>query len=643
MRRSSAVPLVLFASAASSLAAVSTLAAPGQPLKTGTPGQFEIVGNTLVSAQQLFLGTENKVYIVDKTENNPTQINQHPAWASEYNVDTNVARPMDVLSNSFCAGGGVLGNGTWMNVGGNQAVTYQGATAPSQLGGPPYDDLDGGLAFLDVCANDDNCNWVDNPALYMSTRRWYPTLETLEDGSIMILGGCLWGGFVNAASQNNPTLEYFPPRNGGTPIGLNILTTTLPANLYPITYLLPSGNIIIQTNFGTEIYDYKNNVEHTLANIPHAVRTYPASGATAMLPLTPANNWTATVIFCGGSNIKPDQWVETWHIAQYTADKTCVRMTPDVSAVWEDDDMLPEPRSMGNFILLPDGTLFMTNGAMTGVAGYGVNISWSIHDSYADHPITAPLIYDPGAPAGSRFSRAGLANSTINRMYHSTATLLPDGSVIIAGSNPHPDYTVGPNIEYPTEYRAERFYPSYYNKRRPQPQGLLSQLSYGGSYFNVTLTKDDLAGDIGNIQKTKVVISRTGFSTHAMNMGMRHVELDVSYTATADGATLHVSQLPANSAIIAPGPALCFVVTNGVPSVGKMIMLGNGQIGQQPVTTPQKLPVSSIPAGVGSGSSSGSGSGSGGKNAAGRVFDGKTAVIAGAVALVSSAAALVMV
>jgi hypothetical protein len=24
---------------------------------------------------------------------------------------------MDVLSNSFCAGGGVLGNGTWLNLG----------------------------------------------------------------------------------------------------------------------------------------------------------------------------------------------------------------------------------------------------------------------------------------------------------------------------------------------------------------------------------------------------------------------------------------------------------------------------------------------------------------------------------------------
>lgn len=34
---------------------------------------------------------------------------------------------------------------------------------------------------------------------------------------------------------------------------------------------------------------------HSLANVPHSVRTYPGSAANAMLPLTPANNWTATV------------------------------------------------------------------------------------------------------------------------------------------------------------------------------------------------------------------------------------------------------------------------------------------------------------------------------------------------------------
>jgi hypothetical protein len=90
------------------------------------------------------------------------------------------------------------------------------------------------------------------------------------------------------------------------------------------------------------------------------------------------------------------------------------------------------------------------------------------------------------------------------------------GSVLVSGSNPNPDYTVGPNITYPTEYRTELFYPGYYNQRRPQPQGLLAQYSYGGPNFIVALSSADLFGDVDNIKTAKVVIIRTGFSTHAM-------------------------------------------------------------------------------------------------------------------------------
>jgi hypothetical protein len=367
-----------------------------------------------------------KVYILDKTENNPHTINGHPAWVSEYTLDTDVTRAMDVMSNTFCAGGNVLGNGTWINLGGNQGVTWGGNTAPSQNGGPPYDDMDGGRAirFLDPC-DDDSCEWMDDPALYMSTRRWYATLETVTDGSVIIIGGNQWGGYVNSEGQNNPTYEFWPSK--GDPIGLNILTTTLPANLFPLTWLLPSGQLFIQTNWAAEIFDYHNNIEYALPNMPLAVRTYPASGGSTMLPLTPANNWTATMLFCGGSNLEPDQWTEDWNIAQYPADASCVKITPDVNTTWVIDDSLPEGRTMGNFIHLPNGKLFFVNGGNSGTAGYG-NVSWAIGHSYADHPIKTPLLYDYLAPPGQRFTRDGLGSSTVSRLYHSSALLLPDGS-----------------------------------------------------------------------------------------------------------------------------------------------------------------------------------------------------------------------
>ncbi|KZP00880.1 copper radical oxidase [Calocera viscosa TUFC12733] len=621
---------------------------PGQPTKSGVPGTFEIVGNSGASAQQMFLGTSNKIYILDKTEANPLQVGGYPAWGTEIDVSTNDVRAMLVKSNTFCAAGNVLANGSWVNFGGNQAVVWGGITPTgfSQTGGPPYNDADGGkgVRILDPC-DDESCDWVDLPA--MTTRRWYPTIENLEDGSLIVIGGDEWGGYVNDASQNNPTYEFFPSQ--GDPIGLNILLNSLPCNLFPLVWLLPSGNLLIQSNWMAEVFDYKNAIEYPLPNIPNAVRVYPASGATAMLPLTPANNWTATIIFCGGTNLEPDQWPDqpggaSWNIAAYPADNSCVKISPDVSSQWVYDDSIPEGRSMGQFIILPDGTLMLLNGAELGTAGYG-NDSWAVGMSYADDPVLAPLIYNPNAPARSRFNRNGLQASTVPRMYHSSATLLPDGSVFVSGSNPNPDYDI--SVKYPTEYRTERFYPSYYSERRPEPVGLPSTLSYGGPSFDIQLTAEDLANtSIGNCS---AVVIRTGYSTHSMNMGQRLVELASSYTGNTDGSgVLHVAQMPPNPAIFQPGPALLFVVCGGVPSVGEWIMVGNGEIGQQPISDAGVLPASSLPvSAAGNGTTGGSspttsGSGSSGSAGSSSGAPERTPMTAGSLGLSIALGALVL-
>lgn len=61
----------------------------------------------------------------------------------EYAIGANTQRAMNAVTNTFCAGGNVMGNGTWINIGGNQAVTYGGDQADSS-GDGPYDDPDGG-------------------------------------------------------------------------------------------------------------------------------------------------------------------------------------------------------------------------------------------------------------------------------------------------------------------------------------------------------------------------------------------------------------------------------------------------------------------------------------------------------------------
>ncbi|KAJ6629521.1 glyoxal oxidase N-terminus-domain-containing protein [Mycena sp. CBHHK59/15] len=591
------------------------LSPPSQPSQTGALGEFQIIGDTLVSAQQLFLGTLDKVFILDKVENNPAQIDGHPAWASELALGANKQRAMNAVTNTFCAGGTVLGDGTWINIGGNKAVTYGGDPTNDASGGGPYDDPDGGKSIRELAPTDDGeCDWTI--AKQMTTRRWYPTVETLEDGTAIIIGGCNDGGYVNDINQDNPTYEFYP--STGAPITSPFLQNALPINLYPLTWLLPSGKLLMQANWATTLLDPRTHKEYALDDIPDAVRAYPASAGSLMLPLTPANNWTATILFCGGSDMSDGQWDRDWDIAGYAASASCVRITPDVARAYTRDDAMPEGRSMPNLIALPDGRVLCLNGARAGTAGYG-NESWAVGMSYADKPALTPAMYDPAAAPGARWSRAGLKASTVPRMYHSSATLLPDGAVLVAGSNPNSDYNVGPGVKYPTEYRMERFYPSYYNERRPQPAGLLSQLSYGGAPFDVTLSSDDLGGDAHNAANASVVLIRTGFSTHAMNMGQRFVQLDATYTAYGanNTATLHVSQPPPNPAILAPGPALLFVVVRGVPSVGVQVMVGSGAIGTQAVLAIGDLPASSYvpaPAAAGGGSSA-QGSGSGAKNA----------------------------
>jgi len=134
--------------------------------------------------------------------------------------------------------------------------------------------------------------------------------DSIDESTIFTsyqIGGSKKGGsYVNNAGQDNPTYQFFPSRGASVP--LPVLARTLPANLFPLTWLLPSGRLLIQSNLETILLNYETNEETPLDSMPDAIRVYPASAGTIMLPLTPANNYTATVLFCGGSNITSDEY-----------------------------------------------------------------------------------------------------------------------------------------------------------------------------------------------------------------------------------------------------------------------------------------------------------------------------------------------
>ena len=335
-------------------------------------------------------------------------------------------------------------------------------------------------------------------------------------------------------------------------------------------------------------------------------RVYPASGATAMLPLTPTNNYTPTIIFCGGSDMPEYNYgdyrfpyADTWNIP---ASQDCQRITPEPKdgspPAYEQDDDMPERRTMGQFIILPDGKLLVVNGALNGTAGYSSNGTlvtprqqMPFGQSLASGPVGIPAMYDPTAPRGSRWSNKGFNNSLIPRLYHSSAILLPDASVLIAGSNPNVD--VNTSAFFPTTYEAEIFYPPYFSAiTRPVPTGMPKILTYGGNPFTITIPATSYTGSSDDAaDATTVVLIRGGFTTHAMNMGQRHLQLNSTSTVNDDGSIiLHVAQVPPNPNIFQPGPAFLFVNIHGIPSNGTYVIVGNGQIGTQPTSPASVLP-----------------------------------------------------
>ncbi|KAK7061619.1 putative copper radical oxidase variant A [Favolaschia claudopus] len=600
------------------------------PAFAATAGSFEQVGNTLVSAMMMFLGNTHKVYVLDKAEGNEAKVNGHPSWGSVWDMDTGEWSVMDILTNTFCSSGYHLPNGTFATFGGNGATTVGGNMGSQVAPGAgaaswdvTYQDFDGGqsIRLINPCGPSDDfasphCQWFDNPdVLHMQRRRWYSTAEATADGTIVLIGGFQNGGYILRNIPNkNPTdgaeLTYeFFPSNGQTPQDLKFLFKTSGLNSYPLTWLMSSGNMFMQANLSTIIWNYQDNTETDLPDMPNGVvRVYPASGANAMLPMTPANNYSQTILFCGGTDMPDSAWgsfsapnLATW---DYPASKDCQRITPEPAdgsaAKYTADDDMPQGRTMSQFIILPDGKLFLVNGGLNGTAGFGPNTLVTPHDqmpfaeSFASGPVGTPALYDPNAPKGSRWSvPESFQNSDIARLYHSSAILLPDASVLIAGSNPNLDVNVSSTVPFPTEYRAEKFYPPYFSASvRPAPSGVPSKLSYGGDPFDITIPASSYSGSSNDAaNNTFVSVIRGGFTTHAMNMGQRFMQLRNSYTVNKDGSiVLHVAQMNPNPNLFQPGPALLFVVVNGVPSNGTYVIIGSGAIEKQPTAADSKLP-----------------------------------------------------
>ncbi len=195
-----------------------------------------------------------------------------------------------------------------------------------------------------------------------------------------------------------------------------------------------------------------------------------------MLPLSGFNGWTdPEILVCGGSTYGAFLNVG----AELPASISCGRIAPlSATPAWAMEDM-PLRRNMGDMVLLPDRTVLILNGAANGAQGWG----------NAQNPVLTPVLYTSTAAAGTRFQ--SLTATQIPRVYHSTANLLPDGRVLVAGSNTHQFYTLTGDL--PTELRIEAFSPPYLSGTQPSINNPPSTFPYGSTYdFSISGGNPDL-------------------------------------------------------------------------------------------------------------------------------------------------------
>jgi hypothetical protein len=145
-------------------------------------------------------------------------------------------------------------------------------------------------------------------------------------------------------------------------ITLQLLVETDTYNLYPIAHVLNNGYVYILAGDRSQVFNPLTFVPLFELPVLKGKRTYPTAGSSVLLTLRPSLNYQSEVLVCGGTS-------------GFTADSpalnTCGRIAPlQPQAQWEMEEM-PMPRLMPDMTLLPDGTVFIANGA---AIGYFMNL-----------------------------------------------------------------------------------------------------------------------------------------------------------------------------------------------------------------------------------------------------------------------------
>jgi hypothetical protein len=549
---------------------------------------LNLVVDTLTGT--IFLGG-----IPPSEETASTIANSSRARCALWNPKTNKVTPVALNRNLFCSGHAFLADGRLLVAGGQFPV-------PGLDGSPQNGTPLGWGAAHDLHLFDPTSKTWTRIKPDMAEGRWYPTVLTLADGKVLVMSGndAIFAG----PNGTQDSLQVFDPLAASSPPAPDRRTTEpffprfihpvtmqpVPEHiyhLYPFAHLLPSGEVFIHwkrrtvtcapnstgTVWTTNRASWRGHwAGPLLARFPTwkvtqwpVSRTGPGPGTSVLLPLIPTRDPVTgdvtypvgriMIIGGGGAEGEPDPKIAT------EEPYTLTSATPATNTVeildysqrdvwgtpnWRYTAPMANPRVMPDAVLLPDGQLLVVNGARVGRSG-----GFMIHFGEAwgaSQPVRVPELFDPEQEMWEE-----LCPKPLDRLYHATAALLPDGRVVVAGHDGYLNQPVGG----PSEYRLEVFEPPYLHRgARPVIRKAPSVIVYGSQF---SLDTDD-AQDIES-----VALLRQSSITHQTNTDQRYVRLWIGSISDAN-KTIWVTA-PPHGGVAPPGYYMLFIVNrSGVPS-----------------------------------------------------------------------------
>jgi hypothetical protein len=354
-------------------------------------------------------------------------------------------------------------------------------------------------------------SYVFDPASNAYTRvndaidgHWYPTLTKLENGNIWMAGG------LNGTDGHGAAItEMFDMATNRWLSTSAVPQTWTYWGEYPHMFLVADGRLFYtgahtfggqRAGTGSSLYNWR---DATIGDVP-GLRDKNLRDHAGSVLLPPAQN--QRLMIAGGGYIDAG--------AAPTNSVDLIDLNA-AAPTWTPGPPLPGPgRQYVNLTNLFDRTVLASNGA-TG------NRTGNVH---------AASIFNPATEAWTT-----VAPDPIGRNYHSTHILLPDGRVMIMGSNP---------IDGSFEMRISIYSPPYLF-RGTRPEVTAPTSAAYGSTINL-----DVTGTV-----TSASLTSPMSSTHQMDTNTRLVDLPVAGTGNRRTATI-----PTNAALLPPGPYMLTVM-----------------------------------------------------------------------------------